>query len=244
MDRTKLDAAAKEISDYTAKHVELRKAHSFVYDYPPFEEFRSLGEPELVVMGINPGETEPDRLQMGVRPNETEEERKRREAAWTPLETTWNGNFRSQTPSAHDWAEAISYYTESRRVVSTEIFFWSANDAEEIEKRYGHPWWRSPHLKFCVKMNRLLIAEYQPKAVIFVGISARDIVARKFGLVHVRTIPDASKKTVRLVAIFRDTDSGLPWIFTRHWTSKQTMLSNTQKEQIRNHIQLQLSARV
>jgi hypothetical protein len=127
MDRTILDVAASEIRNYTAEHPELRRAHNFVYDYPPFDDFRSLGKPEIAVMGINPGETGQDKLEMGVKPNENEDERKRREAAWITRDATWNGSFRSQTPSARVWANEIKYYTGSRRVVTSELFFWSAN---------------------------------------------------------------------------------------------------------------------
>ena len=108
MDRSKLDAAAKQISDYTARHPELCEAHHFVYDYPLFDDFRTAGKPEIVVMGINPGETSTDRT-----------DGQRREA-------TWNG-WRSHTASARNWAALCEDYTNSRLLISAELFFWSSH---------------------------------------------------------------------------------------------------------------------
>lgn len=58
MDRTRLDSNIQAIRRYTTEHAELRRAHHFLYDLPLN---RDIGPPELVVMGINPGETQVDR---------------------------------------------------------------------------------------------------------------------------------------------------------------------------------------
>ena len=225
MDRSKLDDAAREIVDYTAKHPELQKAHTFVYDYPVFDNFRTLGKPEFVVMGINPGETEPDR-----------EERKRWEAqgrVWITRPSTWNG-ARSYTRSAKVWADNCKYYTNSERVVSTEVFFWSATDGSEFNQRFGMLW-KSPHLGFCVRMNRVLLDAYSPRAVIIPGIGLAEKIRAEFKLTLIDSKVD-SRNGNNLIKHYRDRNSGLPWIFTKHWTGSFG-LSEEQRMAMRTYIQ-------
>ena len=58
MNRGCLDEKINTIREYTAGHAELRLAHHFLYDLPLNKDALS---PEVVVMGINPGETQVDR---------------------------------------------------------------------------------------------------------------------------------------------------------------------------------------
>jgi hypothetical protein len=109
------------------------------------------------------------------------------------------------------------YYAGSKRVVTTEVFFWSAGNVNELQERYGHVWQASPHLDFCVKMNQLLIAEYQPKGVIFPGISNFGNLAHKFELGQAGSCTDEHNGHA-LVKHFRQKGGNVAWFVTKHWT--------------------------
>src|SRR5208337_2764288 len=161
MGRERLDAAIQDIRDYTSNNQELRdEAHHFVYDLPLD---RTAGTPEFVWMGVNPGETGVKTLKTG---------------DWEvpgPTEETWLFAFNDHIPpsrSSKRWKGKIHRLFDGKPVVLAELFFWSAS-SRDFNRRFGDVW-RSPHLDFCTRMNRLLIDEYQPKAVVFTGIE-RDL---------------------------------------------------------------------
>ena len=223
MNRKTLDAAIQEIRDYTNGHAELRVAHHFLYDLPLDKK---AGKPEVMVMGINPGE--PERCW---------------KACAGPTEETWNFDFHEKTSSGRDggsirWRKNATFFADGKPAVFTELFFWSSRNKEQFKQRFG-PLWRSNHLCFCMGMNRILIKEYQPKSVIFVGVTDSKKVAKEFGLDYVYTLKSSSNRLVenRLVEHYRD-DESRPWYFTKHWSGSHGF-SNAQKEQIRNYIRCQ-----
>ena len=209
MNRERVDAAIGEIRDYTATHVELQKAHHFVYDYPLFDNI----VPEFIVMGLNPGETPPD---WNLYP--------------TQREQTSNSGFRSSTSSALKWAKKCSEYTGSERLVSTEFFFWSTPDTNKrFRQRFGTSFWKSQHCDFCVRTNRILFEEYQPRAVFFTGIGNDERVAAAFGLEKIYTHHDDFD---RLVEHYHD--GHRHWFITQHWTGAH--LRAGQPELIKEYI--------
>src|SRR5208282_1772392 len=211
MDRDRLDAAIQQIRAYTRAHPDLQKGHHFVFDYPLD---KSAGKPEVLVMGINPGEVE---------------------SQWSvpgPTESTWNYDFHHKvhrSRSSRNWHNNALFFSDGRPVVFTDLFFWSASDQKQFEQRYG-PLWRSPHLSFCVSNIKILLDEYQPKMVIFPGLGQAERAAKVFGLGYVRAF---SRGGTRLVEHYRDRDR--PWFFTRHW-SGAFGFSNDQKISIRQYI--------
>jgi hypothetical protein len=214
MDREQLDARINTIRKYTADHPELGSAHHFLYDLPLNKE---AGIPQVIVMGINPGETHVDR-----------------DAYPGPTEETWNFDFHEQAKSGRSrgsvhWRKSTAYFTNGSPVVFTELFFWSSNNQREFKERFG-PLWDSPHLSFCVDLNRSLIEEYQPKSVIFVGLSDVTRVAEEFELRHVYTL---KMQNHRLVEHYQDASRA--WYFTKHW-SGSFGFSNDQKAAIREYI--------
>jgi hypothetical protein len=215
MNRERLDENINTIRKYTAAHAELRVAHHFLYDLPLNKDARA---PEIVVIGINPGETQVDR-----------------EAYPGPTEETWNFDFHEQASlgrsrgSIH-WRKNAAYFANGRPVIFTELFFWSSNDQGEFKERFG-PLWDSPHLSFCVNLNRCLIDEYQPKSIIFVGLSDVARVAGEFGLRHVYTL---KMRGHRLVEHYQDALRS--WYFTKHW-SGSFGFSNIQKDAILKYIE-------
>jgi hypothetical protein len=217
MDRARLDSNIEAIRRYRDANPELRLAHHFVYDLPLN---KYAGQPEVIVMGMNPGETQYDR-----------------DACPGPTEETWNLDFHEKpgvgrSQGSVNWRRNAEFFAQGKSVVFTELFFWSSNDQRELNERFG-PLWRSRHLRFCVDMNRSLLDCYEPKFVIFVGVSYSMRVAQEFGL---RFIDSLKEHSHRLVDHYEDEHR--PWFFTRHW-SGSFGFSRAQKEQIRTYIQNQ-----
>jgi len=213
VDRERLDAAIQKIRDYTRAHPDLQVAHHFLFDLPLD---RRAGRPEVVVMGINPGEVE-----------------SQWRAAPDPTEETWNYDFHQnieRSRSSRNWYNNAMFFSGGRPVVLSELFFWSSSDQKEFEKRYG-PLWRSPHLNFCVSLNKLLIEEYNPEMVVSPGLSQAEDAAKAFGLGFIRTFSSQGK---RLVEHYHDRKR--PWFFTRHW-SGAFGFSTAQKNAIREYLQ-------
>jgi hypothetical protein len=213
VDRERLDAAIQKIRDYTRAHPDLQAAHHFLFDLPLD---KGAGTPEVVVMGINPGEVDSQWQQV---PGPTEE--------------TWSHNFHDaikRSQSSRRWHNNALFFSNQRPVVFTELFFWSAKNGDHFKKRFGELW-RSPHLKFCVSMNRLLLEEYNPEMVIFTGIMQDKDVSREFDLSYIRTYRHGEK---RLVEHYKDRRR--PWFFTRHWSSDRG-LSQAEKLLIKEYMQ-------
>lgn len=105
MDRDRLDAAIQQIRAYKRAHPDLQKGHHFVFDYPLD---KSAGKPEVLVMGINPGEVE---------------------SQWSvpgPTESTWNYDFHYQvyrSRSSSNWHNNALFFSDDRPVVFTDLFF-------------------------------------------------------------------------------------------------------------------------
>jgi hypothetical protein len=214
MNRERLDVAIQKIRDYTMNHKELCTAHHFLFDLPLD---KGGGKPEVVMMGINPGETEWDR-----------------HAYPGPTEETWIHDFHEKSPLGRsqgsiNWRRNAEFFANGKRVVFTELFFWSSNHTTEFKQRFG-PLWKSRHLSFCVDQNRTLIEEYEPSAVIFAGVSDAQRVAGLFGLRHAQTLSD---DTGRLVEHYQN--ESRPWLFTKHW-SGSFGFSASQKQEIKNYI--------
>jgi hypothetical protein len=215
MNRERLDAAINKIREYTKNHAELCVAHHFLFDLPLDRD--RAGRPEYVILGINPGETERDRR-----------------AVPGPTEETWNHDFHEKaklgrSQGSKNWLKNADFFSGGKPLVLGELFFWSSSDGVEFKERFG-PLWRSPHLPFCIAMTKLLIEEYQPKAVIFAGLGPAKKVADKFALVHINTLKSGKD---RLVEHYRD--GSRPWFFTKHWSGSYGF-SNAQKEAIKTYI--------
>jgi len=218
MNRERLDSNIEAIRRYTAEHTELHKAHHFLYDLPLNKD---AGLPEVVVMGISPGETPADR-----------------DACPGPTEETWRYDFHEhsrsgRSPGSKRWRELTAKFIGGRSVVFTELFFWSSNNHAELLKRF-ESLWGSIHLKFCIDMNRDLIEVYQPKAVIFVGLSNSKKAADAFELEHVETHRIGGTRVVE-----RYRDKQRPWFFTKHWTGSRGF-TMAQRDAIRVYLEQNL----
>ena len=197
MDRTCLDSNIEAIRRYRDQHAALQKAHHFLYDLPLD---RQAGRPEVVVMGINPGETQFDR-----------------DSCSGPTEETWQHDFHAdsrlgRSRGSKRWRDNMKFFSQRRAVIQTELFFWSSKDQSEFRERFGRLW-DSQHLRFCTDMNRSLLDIYQPRFVIFVGLSDAARVAEQFGLRLIASVKELSQPLVDHYE-----DSARPWFFTKHWS--------------------------
>jgi hypothetical protein len=220
MERARLDANIEAIRKYRDQNPVLRRAHHFLYDLPLKKD---AGRPEVVIMGINPGETQSDR-----------------DACSEPTEETWLHDFheaskRRRSQGSIKWRKNMEFFANGRPAVQTELFFWSSNNQTEFNERFG-PLWKSEHLRFCVDLNQSLLDAYEPKFVIFVGLSYSRRVAQEFGL---RFVSSVKEHRHRLVNHYED--ERRPWFFTKHW-SGSFGFSKRQKDQIKTYIQNQTAS--
>ncbi len=191
----RLRANIERLAAYTAEHAELKAAHHFLYDL----RFPKEGNPQFVVMGVNPGETEQD---WRIAPKPTEE--------------TSRYDFHDEVGpgrSAIRWSKAARYFLDDADYVLAELFFWSSYDSRVFAERFG-PLATSKHLPLCVEMNLDLIEAYQPRAVVLPGLTHVRLVRDLYGLTPVGAVTDGG---LRIAEHY--TDGKRPWVFTKHWTA-------------------------
>lgn len=191
----RLIANIERVAAYTAQHPELLAAHHFLYDL----RHPRNGKPDIVVMGVNPGETAYD---WKIAPEPTEESSR--------------FDFHSEQGggrSAIRWTKAARYFLDDADYVLAELFFWSSYDSRVFTERFG-PLAKSKHLPFCVEMNKDLIDAYQPKAVILPGLTHLPLVRDLYGLTAIDQIADGPTRVAE-----HYTDGQRPWVFTKHWTA-------------------------
>src|SRR5262249_48305597 len=130
------------------------------------------------------------------------------------------------------WLANLEFFLGTTNVVLTYCFFWSARNGMEFQKRYGALSWlrNSSHLKFCAILNRELINRYQPKAVIFTGVSHAELVANCYNLQHVNSVSITNNRLIEHYS-----DGKHPWIFTKHW-SGSFGFSKEQRKRTRSYI--------
>lgn len=206
----------ESIREYTRQHAELQKAHHFLYDKPisaDAERYR------FAVLGVNPGEQTGD---WEAWPDATEE--------------TSLFDFREelgQRPRAsRRWRQLVEFFCGTDEVVMSEFFLWSTKDTgQAFVEKFGHPLGRSPHLAFCVEMNRQLIERHKVQAVIAPGLKSLKLFREHYDLKQVKTVKADNGHT--LIEHFER--EGVPWIFTKHW-SAAFGFSKEQQEVVRTYI--------
>ncbi len=213
-----LNKQIADIEAYTDKHPELMEEHHFLYNLP-LSDTTNWGE--YIVMGINPGVHEKDWI---TAPNRTQETSK---YDYHKVKGSGRGNVK--------WTKIIKdLIPNNENIIQTELFFWSTNTTTDLEKRYGKLE-QNIHLPFCTEMNRILFDHYEPKAVIFPGVTVIPIASSAYGLKHKNTVFDSnnSKEKHRLIVEYHD--GKRPWIFTKHWTGGFGF-SNEHKNIIKDYI--------
>ncbi|MEQ9506273.1 MAG: hypothetical protein RLO80_08365 [Hyphomonas sp.] len=208
------------IEKYTKRHLELRRAHHFLFDLP-------LGNPtlstDILVMGLNPGEHA--RCGYPDCPHFTQE------TSQFDFHTEYGGGVRDV-----DWNRHVQYYCGTLQVVQSEFFFWSSRRiGKPFEERFGQSLWKCrEHLEFCKTMNLHLIRHRQPKLIIAPGLGAGDRLATMYGLRKTRG-PLLAANNHRLVEYYKDSEDR-SWLFTKHWSGARG-LSSDQRAKIKAAIQ-------
>lgn len=188
-----------EIREYTRRHAELREAHHFLFALPT-DGFDPNLPIELVLMGTNPGESP---------------------ACWkflrTPMqEESFEFDFHrgssGATSGRKNWMSKVSRFLPPGNILQTELFFWSSQNLELFEERFGKIS-RTPHLTFCTKKNKKLLMAADPKAVVFSGLGQAQLASKLYNLQHIRT-ESCAVSGKKLAEQF--TDGFRNWFFVPH----------------------------
>jgi hypothetical protein len=111
----KTELLVAEVRRYTEVHPELTQAHHFCFDLP----FNSdVHEPDIIVMGINPGHSKGDFNPKG-----------------NSLEESRYINFHidnSRSAASTSWLKKTEKIVGTNKVIFAEMFFWSANNLKEL----------------------------------------------------------------------------------------------------------------
>ena len=219
------------IRAYTRSHESLSSCHHFQFDLPLNVQGDASNDPveksTYVVLGINPGEIASDHRFEG------------------PTEESSEFDFHSTLDGRDDirWTRALRRILPVGRVLQSQLFFWSSNDADELQARLGQKLERAKaHLEFCRDMNLKMIDVRSPDAVILAGMSKSDLAQNLYELKEMRVVPDKFRlreKGGRLVRVFSDCQER-PWIAVPHLTSCRPPLTENEAEMIRQIVEQSL----
>jgi hypothetical protein len=208
-----------QIRGYDKTSIELQTSHHFTFCLPCGKK-GSLNK--VLLMGFNPGETAHDW-------KKTNGERAEESCAH-------NFNSYDQSPSSKKWYSNIDFYLPNSEVLFTEFIFWSSSSINTLEKRIGKINAANPHVRFCIRINKALIAVYEPRVIVFTGLSHMHIIAKNFDLSNVK---DIFSKSGTRIAIEAESNKQ-KWIFCRHWTGSFGF-STLDKFELKEHISNLLS---
>ncbi len=208
----KISKLLTDIRSYRDNNADLQEAHHFIFCKPII---RNKNAKNLIVMGINPGETTADRISTN----------------GNPSEETFEFDFHEGNRSAASkkWMSNIDFFLPDHNIFLTELFFWSSKDVKHLTERYGKIQPENQHIQFCKEKNLALIDLIRPDAIIFTGITYLKTVASIYNL----NLKVELFKNKRL-AVQASSDS-CPWVFTRHW-SGSFGFSKSDKNEIKNFI--------
>lgn len=147
---------------------ELRRAHHFLFALPIPGFDHDKDEVDFIIMGINPGESEQSWSIVGGTGHEES------------FREDFHVKYGKSTKGRENWRRKIQQGVPKGNTILTELFFWSSS-SQDFKTRYG-ALELSPHLDFCVTINKSLITAARPKAVIFSGFAYTRLVSSKFGL--------------------------------------------------------------
>ena len=131
----KLKKLNEQVLNYTNQHEDLQKSHHWQFDLPPFKD--EPFNPKYIVMGINPGENKEKLF-----PNIVQETR-----FFDFHESIYVGKREEL-----NWTKKIFEILQTRKVIQTELFFWSTNKFSDLKKRFG-PLSKNKHLSFCTNTH-------------------------------------------------------------------------------------------
>ncbi len=192
-----LSALLADVRSYGASQADLLQAHHFLFCKTLL---RNPQANNIVVMGINPGETSTDWASTGGQRSEESFERDFHEA--------------HRSAASKKWMSNINFFLPDHNIYLTELFFWSSSNIVELEARYGKLNAHNPHAQFCKTINTRLIELIRPAAVIFTGVTYFKTVASIYGLEPSQELLADKQRKLAVLA----SSGHCPWIFTRHWS--------------------------
>tara|TARA_Y100001936_G_C15887501_1_gene566183 strand:- start:169 stop:864 length:696 start_codon:yes stop_codon:yes gene_type:complete len=149
----------QQIRDYQKQHpILLEKSHHFVFDCPLNNDKKNC-KPDYLFIGINPGDDTSDWSRTN---NENAEETR---------DSNFQEDFGRSTNSKSRMTKLKNFLGEIGedifdKTTHTELFFWCSKDKDkDFIGRYGHSYESSPHLEFCIRLNKSLIDRIEPKAI-------------------------------------------------------------------------------
>ena len=176
------------------------QSHTIGYSiFPPFKD--EPFNPKHIVFAINPGENENNRLCQ----TQTEETR------FIDCHEKYGGKGAREKLA---WTKALTRVITSRKIIQTELFFWSTKTTKILEDRFG-PLHKNPHLPFCCEKNRQLINYHKPESIICSGLKMEKVVCAAFGLTEkIESVIGSDGKRL----IERYSDGKRHWVITKHFT--------------------------
>ncbi len=217
-----MDINLARIRSYTEEHEELMKCHHFLYDLPLNDTFL----PDVIVLGINPGETEePIKLPENIKLDSILEES--RQSDFHEL----YGKGRAKSI----WKRKCEEFTGTESLICSEVFFWSSPHPNEkspknrfpfcFSERFGYKFNDSPHFNFCTTLNKELIEFYKPKYILMTGVGYHEFVAELFNLefVEIKTTDYTNKanKKITYKSVIKYMLGDIPFVFTQHISGAQ-----------------------
>ncbi len=205
-----------KIRKYTLKHPELMKCHHFLYDLPLNKTYT----PDVVVLGINPGETEEDfKLTKNIETDYIFEESQQ----FDFHDLYGKGREKSS------WKRKCEEFTGTKNILCSEIFFWSSPHPSEksppnrpqfcFSDRFGYKFEDAPHFDFCTELNIELFEFYKPQYILMPGVSMHEKIAELFNLKFIEVVNVSIKQQTRsrtYKAIIKYMMGKTPFIFTQH----------------------------
>jgi hypothetical protein len=214
-----------QIREYTKSNEELGKSHHFLYNSPIN---KNENRAEVIIIGLNPGETDKDFDYKGNLPTEESSE----------------FNFHEENgrgSSSKRWFQLCEQYAQTDRIVLTEFFFWSSPQVgEEEEKgvgfseRFGYKFKDCPHFNFCRDKNIELIKVLNPRLILCPGVENHKLFASIYDLDQVGTFRCNKDKRQRQAIVHYEL-RGVPFVFTPHW--RTGFVSNLEKDFIIEYLE-------
>ena len=158
-----------QIREYSQIHKELKKSHHFLYNSLIGED----NEPaEVVIIGLNPGETDKDFDYLANLPTEESSEFDFHEE---------HGRGRS----SKNWLTLCKKFSQTNKIVLTEFFFWSSPQVGEdkergipFSERFGYKFEDCPHFEFCKEKNIELVEFHKPSLIMCPGVGYSELFAK------------------------------------------------------------------
>ncbi|MCB6182577.1 hypothetical protein LIN78_03305 [Leeia sp. TBRC 13508] len=173
----------ERIRNYQIEKKLLKKSHHFVFDCPL--NFSRPCHPRYIWIGLNPGDDNSDWETTDQKNDEETRDRNFQEVYGRS-----RGSKTRMTKMRHFLGQEVFDQT-----THTELFFWcSRNLQNDFEKRYGTQFSKSPHLEFCIEVNKELVNRIEPRAIFFESLDRISILQKSFSLEKINSYPAGDRR--------------------------------------------------